>query len=146
MRRNTQPINPARGITILHGVITSGLILITAILALNLRLRGGPALADASMIGHVVAGAGAVLVAVALGVVRPGIPERRRDQEPDVYWNESAIRGRALFTWFLAEAGGVFASLAYLLTGAFTAVAVAVLAILALFWVRPARIEGEGAA
>jgi hypothetical protein len=91
----------------------------------------------------VLAGVSVVLLAVAVSVLRPRVPERGPEQAPDQYWNEPRSRGSAIMLWASIEGAGLVGVVGYFLTGG-TAPAVAfALAFGSLVLLRPERLEGS---
>ena len=120
---------------LLHRSLGSGLVLVAVVL-LMLRYRGlAPTLPSDSItsIAYALSGFCAVLVAVALFVIKPRVPERRPHQSVDEYWSTPDVSTKAVLVWLLMEGAGMVAAVGYFLTGEPVSALVMGLAIVA-FW------------
>lgn len=136
----------ARVIRLLHTALLGGLFLSGTALYFVRRLAPPPAVGDPHILMLVLAGVSVLLLVVALSMFRPRVPERQPQQGADAYWSDATSRGSAIVLWAAIEGAGLVGAAGYFLTGG-TAPAVAfVLALAALVLLRPARIEGDGAA
>lgn len=120
---------------LLHRSLGIGLVMMAAVMAF-LRYRGvAPTLPPESitLILYTLSGLCVVLMAVALFVVKPRVPDRRPQQSVEEYWSTPEVGAKALLVWFLMEGVGTMAAVGYLLTGQPVTVVAMVLAIVA-FW------------
>jgi|SRR5687768_11272237 len=104
---------------LLHRSLGTSLVLVAAVL-LVLRYRGlAPTLPPDSitLIAYTLSGFCAVLVAVALFVIKPRVPERRPHQSVEEYWSTPDVGTKVVLVWFLMEGAGMMAAVGYLLTG-----------------------------
>jgi hypothetical protein len=74
-----------------------------------------------------------VLLAIALLVFKPRVPERGPRQSVDEYWSAPDVTAKVFLVWFLMEGAGAISAVGYFLTGQPVAAAVMALAIVA-FW------------
>jgi hypothetical protein len=137
--------NASRVVRILHTALLGGLFLCGTVLYLVRRVSPPPAVGEAPTFTLVLAVVGVVLLVVAVGVLRPKIPDRRPEQDADTYWSDVGSRGPAIVLWATIEGAGLVGAVGYFLTGG-TAPAVAfALALAALVLLRPGRLDGDGA-
>jgi hypothetical protein len=134
-------MDAARVARILHGALLAGLALAGAVLAMVRRVGHVRPLEAAPTIGLALAGVAFVLLAVAIVVLRPRMPERRADQSADAYWMAGESRGAAIVLWSVVQAAGLVASVASFVTGATAPIAVAAAALIVLFMFRPSRFD-----
>src|SRR5687767_334039 len=119
----------------LHRSLGIGLVMMAAVMSF-LRYRGlAPALPpdNIRLIAYALSGFSVVLVAVAVVVIKPRVPDRRPQQSVEDYWSTPEVGAKAFLVWFLMEGAGIMAAVGYLLTGQSVAVAAMGLAIVA-FW------------
>src|SRR5688572_28089632 len=112
------PTAPATA-PLLHRCLGIGLVMMAAVMSF-LRYRGlAPALPPDSirLIAYALSGFSVVLVAVALVVIKPRVPDRRPQQSVEDYWSTPEVDGKAFLVWFLMEGAGMMAAVGYLLTG-----------------------------
>ena len=110
--------------------------MIAAVTICFVRYRGlAPSLPPETITSmlYMLSGFCVVLMAVALFVVKPRVPERRPQQSVEEYWSTSEVGAKALLIWFLMEGVGMMAAVGYLLTGQPVTVVAMGLAIVA-FW------------
>ena len=138
-----RPTDAVSVVRLLHGGLVVGLILAGAIFALLRRLQYSPPLDMRGTIGTVLAGAGFVLLAVAVLVLRPRMPERGAEQSAHAYWVASESRSAAIVLWGVVQAAGFVAAVGYFLTGATPPVTVGALALITLVLFRPSRLAGD---
>ena len=139
-------VNAPRVVRILHTALLGGLILSAAMLYLVRRVLQPPSVADPRVLTLVLAVVPVALLVLAVGALRPKVPDRRLEQDSEAYWSEAGSRGSAIVLWAAIEGAGLVGAVGYFLTGG-TARAVAfALALAALVLFRPARLEGDGAA
>jgi len=145
MDQTTNPPDAARGLRIIHSGLVVGLALAGVMFGVLLRVRGA-LLADVPIAGAVLAGLALVMLAVAVGVLRPRVPPRRPDQSAESYWLTNDARISSLVLWAIVDAAGLLAWVGYVLSGQIAAAAVALMSIAALIMLRPSRLEDRGAA
>lgn len=132
----------ARSVRILHGTLTVSVVLITAVfIVLDRVFHLPPVLSDLPVVGRVLAVIGVLMVAGALAILRPKIPERRSDQTPDAFWEDVTTRGAALLVWALCEGGGIAGAVAFRLTCEPLTLGAAAIALIAMTWTRPGALE-----
>jgi hypothetical protein len=125
---------------IMHAVITLGLVAIAIAFGVIVRILRGPLMPGVPRLGAVLAALAGALLVAGLAVVRPGIPTRDASLSLDAYWAQPAARGRALLLWVAIEAAGIMSSIGYVCTGSLAAAGVALLAIVLLILMGPARL------
>jgi hypothetical protein len=130
----------ARAMRILHAVITLGLVAIAIAFGVIVPILRGPILADVPRLGAVLAAVAGALLVATLAVIRPGVPSRDASQSLDAYWAQPAARGRAVLLWVAIEGAGIISSMGYVCTGSLAAAGVALLAIVLLIMMGPARL------
>ncbi|GIW51693.1 MAG: hypothetical protein KatS3mg081_1048 [Gemmatimonadales bacterium] len=143
MQHDARPVVPVRAMKLVHSALTLALVITTSALVVARYLTGALDAAYPPAIGHAIGAAGAVLAFIALGVIRRRIPERGRHQDADSYWNQGSTQRLALVAWSLAEGGGMLSAIGYFLTGSNAAFTALLFSVVALLWLRPARLEGE---
>jgi hypothetical protein len=84
-------------------------------------------------IGYVLTGVVAMMVAVALLVLKPRAPERSPGQSVDQYWATTTIAQKVLMVWLVLEGAAALASVGFALTAEPAVGGVAAIAI-ATFW------------
>ena len=128
------PAAPATA-PLLHQSLGIGLVMMAAVMSF-LRYRGlAPTLSPDSItsIAYALSGLSVVLVAVALLVIKPRVPDRRPQQSVEEYWSTREVGAKAFLVWFLMEGAGMMAAVGYLLTGQPVSV-VAMGVAIAAFW------------
>ena len=136
----------SRVVRILHTALLGGLTLCGAMLYFVRRVLQPPAVGEAPILTVVLAVTAVVLLVIAVGVLRPRIPDRRPEQDSDAYWRDATSRGAAIVLWATVEGAGLVGAVGYFLTGG-TAPAVAfALALAALVLFRPGRLDGDAGA
>jgi hypothetical protein len=146
MDQAPQLANAPRVVRILHTALLGGLILSGAMLYLVRRVLQAPSVGEAHVLTLVLAVVPAVLLVIAVGTLRPRVPDRRPEQDSDAYWSDAGTRGSAIVLWVAIEGAGLVGAVGYFLTGG-TAPAVAfALALAALVLFRPETLEGDGGA
>ena len=128
------PAAPATA-PLLHQSLGIGLVMMAAVMSF-LRYRGlAPTLPPDSLtsIAYALSGFSVVLVAVALLVIKPRVPDRRPQQSVEEYWSTREVGAKAFLVWFLMEGAGMMAAVGYLLTGQPVSV-VAMGVAIAAFW------------
>ena len=138
-----QPVPPpaARIARILHAALTAGLALAGAVLLFVARTRVTPVAGDS--VGLAIAVVAVLLLAVALRVLRPRVPQRPFDQSPDDYWGANVNRLSAIVLWAIVESAGMLGWVGHLLTGALAPAVAGVLAVLGLIALRPSRLAAN---
>jgi hypothetical protein len=107
------------------------------------RVLVPPAVGEAPVIGLALAAVSFVLLAIAVSVLRPRVPDRRPEQGSVLFWSDAGSRVSAIMLWATIEGAGLVGAIGYFLTGG-TAPAVAfALALGALVLLRPERLEGD---
>jgi hypothetical protein len=145
MDRPPQLPNASRVVRILHTALLGGLFLCGAVLYLVRRVSPPPAVGEAPTLTLVLAVGSVVLLGVAVGLLRPRVPDRRPEQDADAYWSDAGSRGPAIVLWATIEGAGLVGAVGYFVTGG-TAPAVGfALALAALVLLRPGRLDGDGA-
>ena len=120
----------------LHRFLGIGLVLVaTVFLALT---YGGiaPVLAADGVtpkVAYAFAAVAVVLVAVALLLCKPRVPNRGPGQSVDEYWSTPEVSEKVMLVWFLLEGAGTLAGVGYLLTGELVTAIAMGLAIV-VFW------------
>ena len=128
------PAAPATA-PLLHRSLGIGLVMMAGVMSV-LRYRGlAPTLPPESItsIAYTLSALCVVLVAVALLVIKPRVPDRRPQQSIEEYWSTPGVGAKAFLVWFLMDGAGMIGAVGYLLTGetvAFAAMGVAIVA----FW------------
>jgi hypothetical protein len=135
----------ARAVRLMHAALTLGPVLAAVVFTIVRRASPLPALPQGSVISLALAVAAIGLIAVALAVLRPRIPEQTPEQSADAFWGDGGIRFRALTMWAVIEGATLCAAMGYLLTGATAPALALVLGIITLWTLRPARFERDNA-
>src|SRR5438876_946252 len=100
------------GFTLLGGLILSG-----ATLYLARRLSQPPPVGEARVLTLVLAVVSVGVLVIAVGMLRPRVPERRSEQNPEAYWTD-ASRAAAIVLWTAIEGAGLVGAVGYFLTAA----------------------------
>lgn len=130
----------ARGARIIHAALAVGLLLVGATFFLVMQLQP---LDGVPGVGLALAGVALAILAGSFAFLRGRVPQRHSDQSPDDYWAANEHRGPAIVLWAGVDSAGAVAWMGYLVGGGQLApAAVAVLAIIGMMLVRPARLEG----
>ena len=137
--------NAPRVVRILHTALLGGLILSGATLYLARRLSQPPPVGEARVLTLVLAVVSVGVLVIAVGMLRPRVPERRSEQNPEAYWTD-ASRAAAIVLWAAIEGAGLVGAVGYFLTAAAAPTVAYALALAALVLFRPARLEGDGTA
>ena len=131
---------------LLHRFLGIGLVLVAAVF-LVLRSLGIPHIAEASdgasIVAYGLAGTGAVLVAVALLVFKPRVPDRQPGQSVEAYWKTPEVAAKAFRVWFLLEGGAMMAAIGYFMTGQ-PGAAAAMVAAVVVFWLFGPNVFAKG--
>jgi hypothetical protein len=135
-----------RAVRILHTALCGGLFLSGAMLYLVRHVLRPPAVREGRVLALPLAVVAAVLLGVAVGVLRPKVPDRRPEQGSEAYWSDVESRGPALMLWASIEGAGLIGAVGYFLTGAVAPAGAFALALAALVLLGPGRLEGDGAA
>ena len=142
----TPQLNASRVVRILYSALLGGLTVCGAMLYLVRRVLQPPAVGATPVLTVVLTVIAVVPLFIALSVLRPRVPDRRVEQDVELYWRDASSRTSAIVLWATVEGAGLVGAVGYFLTGA-TAPAVAfALAVAALVLLRPGRLEGDGAA
>jgi len=135
--------NAPRVVRILHTALLGGLILSGATLYLARRLSQPPPVGEARVLTLVLAVVSVGVLVIAVGMLRPRVPERRSEQNPEAYWTD-ASRAAAIVLWTAIEGAGLVGAVGYFLTAAAAPTVAYALALAALVLFRPGRLEGDG--
>ena len=138
--------NAPRVVRILHTALLGGLILSGATLYLARRLSQPPPVGEARVLTLVLAVVSVGVLVIAVGMLRPRVPERRSEQNPEAYWTDASSRAAAIVFWAAIEGAGLVGAVGYFLTAAAAPMVAYALALAALVLFRPARLEGDGTA
>ena len=87
-----------------------------------------------------------VLLVIALGALRPKVPDRLPEQDSEAYWSDAGSRGPAIVLWATIEGAGLVGAVGHFLTGRTPPAVAFALALAALVVLGPGRLEGDGAA
>ena len=140
--------NAPRVVRILHTALLGGLTLSGATLYLVRRLTQPPPppVGEARVLTLVLAVVSVGVLVIAVGMLRPRVPERRSEQNPEAYWTDASSRAAAIVFWAAIEGAGLVGAVGYFLTAAAAPMVAYALALAALVLFRPARLEGDGTA
>ena len=136
--------NAPRVVRILHTALLGGLILSGATLYLARRLSQPPPVGEARVLTLVLAVVSVGVLVIAVGMLRPRVPERRSEQNPEAYWTDASSRAAAIVFWAAIEGAGLVGAVGYFLTAAAAPMVAYALALAALVLFRPGRLEGDG--
>jgi hypothetical protein len=134
--------DPPRTARLLHRALLGGLLTITAVfLYLGIGIHVAPLITvgDVRVIGYTLAAAGALLIVLALLVLKPRVPERRSGQDDVAFWGVAIYPMIAV--WALLDAAGFIGALGALLTGLWPPAALVAVAATCLLILGPNRIE-----
>jgi len=137
--------NAPRVVRILHTALLGGLTLCGATLYLVRRLSQPPPppVGEARVLTLVLVVVSVGVLVIAVGMLRPRVPERRSEQNPEAYWTD-ASRAAAIVLWAAIEGAGLVGAVGYFLTAAAAPTVAYALALAALVLFRPGRLEGDG--
>jgi hypothetical protein len=127
----------------MHAALTIGLVLLGAVFFFLLRVQKRP-LGGVPSIGLVLAAVALAILMASLAFLRGKVPARRSDQSPEDYWQTTDNRARAILLWTGIQSAGILSWFGYVMSGQLAPAAVALIVIVALIVVRPARLEGDG--
>jgi len=129
-----------------HTALLGGLILSGATLYLARRLSQPPPppVGEARVLTLVLAVVSVGVLVIAVGMLRPRVPERRSEQNPEAYWTDASSRAAAIVLWAAIEGAGLVGAVGYFLTAAAAPTVAYALALAALVLFRPGRLEGDG--
>ena len=130
--------NAPRVVRILHTALLGGLILSGATLYLARRLSQPPPVGEARVLTLVLAVVSVGVLVIAVGMLRPRVPERRSEQNPEAYWTDASSRAAAIVFWAAIEGAGLVGAVGYFLTAAAAPMVAYALALAALVLFRPA--------
>ena len=133
----TPQANPA----LLHRFLGIGLILVAAALVIvrESTMTGEAAQEISRLPAYGAAGAGAIMMLVALMLLKPTVPRRHAGQTTTAYWSDPVTVAKAFRFWFILEGAGVIGAVSYFLGGAPYA-AVVIAAAVVLFWMNGPRV------
>ena len=134
----------ARGIRLLHLILLGSGVLVALVFHVMTRSRGPILTPDSAtpVIAYAFAGIGLTIVAFAVLLVRPRIPERGSGEGLNEFWGHPAVRRNSMLLWVFCENGAIISATGYLLTGHLAAVVSMAIGLVALAWFGPARIAG----
>jgi hypothetical protein len=127
-------------VPLLHRLLGIALVSLAAAILVLEYLGIAPILRRDSVtpvIAYALSGAGVVLAAVALLILKPRVPDRAPGQSVEQYWTRPEIGARVLPVWLLLESAGMLPAVGYLMTGELVTAFVAGLAILVYWWHGP---------
>lgn len=136
---------PVPNLTLLHGALLMGLVVVAGVAAFLLFGRTGPLLAADSgtaTIGFVMAAVSLGVTAMAVAFLRPRLPPRPSGQSAGDYWAIPGHARSALLLWVALEQGGFIGLVGWLLTGSLAAALAGLVAVAALVMFPPARLAG----
>jgi hypothetical protein len=122
---------------VLHRILGIGLMTTTVVFLALRYLDIPPTLPHdrvMPVIGYTLSGLGVVIAAVALFVLKPGVPDRSPGESVEQYWSRPEIGPKVMMVWMVLEASGVMAGTGYLLTGK-PVTGIAAGAVIGAFWV-----------
>jgi hypothetical protein len=140
LQTNAQPAPTVAGGAQLHRFLGAGLSVVAAVFVAMTYLGAAPLLAAEGATLPVTYGLPAVscaIVAVALFVIRPRVPDRTSMETPDEYWARPEVGTNVVLLWFMVEGAGMLAAVGYLLAGGPPATLAMALAIVVYWWCRP---------
>jgi hypothetical protein len=139
MPTQTSDVGATRGVQALHGVLLIGLISITTVFALVLRLRHIQELVPGARVaGYVMAGFSVLCLVLAILILRPRVPRRTAsDQSTDTYWAQDENRATALTLWVVCEGAGIVSAVGYVMTGNLVPLGTVLLSIVVLVLLGP---------
>jgi hypothetical protein len=124
------PFNPVR----LHQLMGGFLIVLAGGYLCVTYLRGTPAAApETPPIAYAPSAVGAVVMLIALLVLKRRAPARRSDQTTEQYWSMPQVRQGVPLFWFVLEGGAILTTVGYYLTGGWMPMILMGLAIVT-FW------------
>lgn len=140
MSPQTATVNPAKTIRMIHAAMAVGVLGFAGVTFL-------PAVASQAKspasLGYALAAVALTLLAVGMGVLRRSVPRRSSDQTSDAFWaNQDAVK-RAMVLWATLESAGIASVVGRMVSANNAALAVGLLAVLLLYLVRPAALEGR---
>jgi uncharacterized membrane protein len=129
----------------LHSMLAMGIVILALVFAAlgvggYVPLTGHDAGRD--VVAAIFAGLQLVMLAVALFVLRPRIPQRSAAQSVQTYWSAPETISRVLPVWFLCDGAAILGIVCYGLTASLLPAAVAGAAFLTFLMLAPARIAG----
>ena len=133
----TPEANPA----LLHRFLGIGLVIVAAALVIvrESTMTGESAQGISPLPAYGAAGAGAVMMAAALMLLKPLVPRRRAGQTTTAFWSDPATAAKAFRFWFILEGAGVIGAVSYFLGGGPYA-AVIIAAVVVAFWMNGPRV------
>ena len=129
---------------LIHMALVLGTTLCGVVFVVVRRVTPPPALAEASVIGIVLAVSGIAMLGVALTVLRPRVPQQAPEQSIDGYWGDATVRTTVITLWAVVEGASLLGAVGYLLTGATPPGLAFALGVVTLLSLRPSRFELGG--
>jgi hypothetical protein len=139
MRTRQEAVPTAKTIRQLHAALVFGMLLFASIGYFVLRPSFAPDTRDFPawlLPAGIAASLGACAVSLTL---RRRVRRRAADESPDLFW--STASGSAMTTWVALDVATVVGVLLYAFTGSASAIGAAVIAIVLLVILNPARLE-----
>lgn len=130
-------------VRLLHGALLAGLVMVSGLFVFLVTTTGGPLLGQGAPVGLVLAGAGAVVLAVALLVMRRRVQPREGSRTVDEYWADDAIKTSAIAFWATVDCATILGALGFLMSGDLVAAAVAAIGIGVLAFYGPGRLADD---
>ncbi len=133
--------------TLLHRILGIGVTTVAAVFLVLTYLGIAPILREPDgfeqIVAYVLSGVAAAVVAVALLIVKPRIPDRVFGQSVEEYWSEPKMRENVLLIWFLLEGAGILAAIGFFLTGAVVS-AIAMGGAIVIYWLSGPKVLMKG--
>jgi hypothetical protein len=133
--------------TLLHRILGIGVTTVPAVFLALTYLGIAPILREPDgfeqIVAYVLSGVAGAVVAVALLIVKPRIPDRVFGQSVEEYWSEPKMRENVLLIWFLLEGAGILAAIGFFLTGAVVS-AIAMGGAIVIYWLSGPKVLIKG--
>lgn len=126
---------------LIHMALVLGTTLCGVVFVVVRRVTPPPALAQASLIGIILAASAIAMLGVALTVLRPRVRQQAPEQSIDDYWGDATVRMTAMTLWAVVEGASLLGAVGYLLTGATASGLALALGVVTLLSLRPSRFE-----
>lgn len=131
----------AQQVRLIHLALCTGTVL-AGIVMVVMRSRMTTEPPANSTLGLALGGVAVLCIVIALAQLRGRIAARRSDQSSEDYWSDVATNTNALLLWGVLEGAGFAGIMGYNLSGSAIPLGVAVIAVIVLFLMRPATLEG----
>jgi hypothetical protein len=132
---------------LLHRILGIGVTTVATVFLVLTYLGIAPILREPDGFEQTVAyglsGVAAAVVALALLVVKPRIPDRVFGQSVEEYWSEPKVRQNVTLIWFLMEGAGILAAIGFFLTGAVVS-AIAMGGAIVIYWLSGPKMLMKG--